>query len=727
MKDRILDILQRVGRAFMLPIAILPVAGILLGLGSSMTDPLTITAYNLQSFCGEGTNFFSLFKIMQAVGKTIFDNLPFIFAVGTAIGMAKKEKEVAALSAAIAYMVMISAVNACLTVTGQILPDGEISPGVLNGTIVEIMGIQTLQMGVFGGIVVGLGVAFLHNRFRTISFPNIFSFFSGKRFIPIISTLVYLCVGILMFFIWPTVQHIFYVIGGFVENTGYIGTLFYGLVKRALIPFGLHHVFYFPFWHTAVGGSMQIAGHVVEGGQNIFFAQLADPTTTHFSAEACRFFSGEFIFMIFGLPGAALAIYDTAKPENKKKTGGLLLSAALTCLLTGITEPIEFSFLFTAPILFFVHVVFAAMAYMIAHLMNIAVGLTFSGGLIDFVFFGIMQGNEKTNWIWVIPLGLIYFGIYYIVFRYLILKYNLKTPGREDNVRDTLLYSKEDLDSLYDRKEGFIFKDEKQRAELIVMGLGGKDNILDADCCATRLRCILKDKKKIDNDILLYTGSNGFYHMGNGIQIIYGPQVIKIKRNLDQYLELSEIEKKMDGTAKKQDKNAGQSMRDSKPERDQAHTSDRHVEQSTVFSPLSGKAVSLSEIDDLIFSSEILGKGCAVLPSEGKVYSPLDGWVYSVFDSNHAISLLGKNGEEVLIHIGLNTVKLRGEGFTRFVEKGEAIKKGELIMEFDRELITSKGYSLITPVVISNTDNYSEIFTTSAENVRNGDALLSLK
>lgn len=358
MKDKIFGVLQRVGRSFMLPIAILPIAGLLLGIGSSFTNETTIATYGLSNILSEGTLLHALLVIMNNVGSAVFDNLPLLFAVGVAIGMAKKEKEVSALSSVIAFFVMNTAINAMLILNGKILENGEIAENVLEGTIASSCGILTLQMGVFGGIIVGLGVAALHNRFYKISLPNALSFFGGTRFVPIISTIVYMFVGILLYFIWPTVQNGIYALGGLVTGSGYIGTLIFGLVKRALIPFGLHHVFYMPFWQTAVGGTMDVAGQMVQGGQNIFFAQLADSANiTHFSADATRYFSGEFIFMIFGLPGAALAMYQCAKPEKKKAAGGLLLSASLAAMMTGITEPIEFSFLFVAPALFVVQAI----------------------------------------------------------------------------------------------------------------------------------------------------------------------------------------------------------------------------------------------------------------------------------------------------------------------------------------------------------------------------------
>ena len=539
MKDKIFEVLQRIGRSFMLPIAILPVAGLLLGLGSSFTNETTIATYHLGGILGNGTILHALLVIMNKVGSAVFDNLPLLFAVGVAIGMAKKEKEVAALSAVIAFFVMNISINAMLNINGKILEDGSIAKNVLEGTIASVCGINTLQMGVFGGIIVGLGVAALHNRFHKIILPNALSFFAGSRFVPIISTITYMFVGIILYYIWPVVQNGIYALGGLVTGSGYMGTLIFGVVKRALIPFGLHHVFYMPFWQTAVGGTADVAGHMIQGGQNIFFAQLADSAhISHFSADATRYFSGEFIFMIFGLPGAALAMYRTAKPEKKKQVGGLLFSAALTSMLTGITEPIEFSFLFVAPILFAAQVVLAGAAYMIAHILNIAVGLTFSGGFLDLFLFGILQGNDKTSWLRIIPVGIIYFILYYVIFTFLIKKLNLKTPGREDDTQEVKLYTKADVNAKRSAKgdDGNI-SSEDTLSEMITRGLGGKNNIESVDCCATRLRCTVASADLVDDVLLKSTGASGVIHKGNGVQIIYGPNVTVIKSNLEEYLE----------------------------------------------------------------------------------------------------------------------------------------------------------------------------------------------
>ena len=676
MKDQIFGVLQRVGRSFMLPIAVLPVAGLLLGIGSSFTNATMIDTYGLQAILGEGTILNMFLTVLSKAGSALFDNLPIIFAVGCAIGMAKKEKEVAALSAVIAYFTMNAAVNAMLVNSGQILDDGSIADFVLEGTITSSVGIQTLQMGVFGGIIVGLGVAALHNRFYTIELPSALAFFSGSRFVPIISTVVYVLVGIGMFFVWPMVQNGIYALGGLVTGTGYLGTLIFGIIKRALIPFGLHHVFYLPFWQTGVGGSMEVAGKMIEGGQNIFFAQLADPSTVHFSADACRYFSGEFIFMIFGLPGAALAMYQTAKPEKKKQAGGLLLSAALACMATGITEPLEFSFLFVAPMLFAVQVILAGAAYMIAHILNIAVGLTFSGGLLDLFLFGILQGNAKTSWLRIIPVGIIYFLLYYGIFKFLILKFNLKTPGREDEDTETRLYTKAEYNAA---KETGVKGAEV--SALITAGLGGKANIEDVDCCATRLRCTIKDPEKVQEALLKQSGSRGVILKGKGIQVIYGPQVAVLKTNLEAFLQTSAADQ----------------------------VSSQVSSGEEIKSPMNGTVIPLSEVPDAVFSSEMLGKGFGVEPSEGKAYAPVDGEVTTVFDTKHAIGLLSKHGVELLIHIGMDTVKLNGKGFDVKVKTGDQVKAGDLLAEFDMDLIKGEGYPVTTAVVVTNTDDCEEI------------------
>ena len=706
MKDKIFSVLQRVGRSFMLPIAILPVAGLLLGIGSSFTNATTIATYGLEAFLGDGTLLHSLLTIMSKAGSVIFDNLPIIFAVGVAIGMAKAEKEVAALSAMIAFLVMNVSINAVLQNTGKVLADGSVAEGVLEGTITSVLGIQTLQMGVFGGMIVGLGVAALHNRYHKIVLPNALSFFGGSRFVPIISTITYVFVGILMYFVWPVVQNAIFALGGLVTGTGYVGTLIFGIVKRALIPFGLHHVFYLPFWQTAVGGTMMVDGSLIQGGQNIFFAQLASSNVAHFSADATRYFSGEFIFMIFGLPGAALAMYRCAKPEKKKAAGGLLLSAALTCMLTGITEPIEFSFLFVAPMLFGVQVILAGAAYMIAHMLNIAVGLTFSGGLLDLLIFGILQGNAKTSWMWIVPVGVVYFFLYYLIFSFLIKKFNLKTPGREEEDEETRLYTKADVNAKRTgngSEAGQVSAAVDQRSADIARFLGGKKNITSVDCCATRLRCSVERPELVDEKGLKATGAVGVIKKGQGVQVIYGPNVTVIKAELEGYLEQAgdeseEVQGAAPGNANRQcgradGQSVGQANEPGAGAVQEAPQANQPPARHILCSPFNGTAAPITEAPDEAFSSKMMGDGYVVKPSDGQVVMPEDGEVMFVFPSKHAIGLKTADGMEYLLHIGVDTVKLDGTGFEVFVQDGQKVSKGQLLMKFDLDYIRANAAS----------------------------------
>ena len=721
MKDKIFSVLQRVGRSFMLPIAILPVAGLLLGIGSSFTNATTIETYGLTKILGEGTILHALLMIMNSVGSAVFNNLPLIFAVGVAIGMAKKEKEVSALSAVIAYFVMNTAINAMLTITGQILDNGEIAESVLEGTITSVCGIQSLQMGVFGGIIVGLGVAALHNRFYRIQLPNALSFFGGTRFVPIISTIVYMFVGIAMYFVWPVVQNGIYALGGLVTGSGYVGTLIFGLIKRALIPFGLHHVFYMPFWQTAVGGTMEVAGQMVQGGQNIFFAQLADSANiAHFSADATRYFSGEFIFMIFGLPGAALAMYQCAKPEKKKAAGGLLLSAALACMATGITEPLEFSFLFVAPALFAVQVVLAGSAYMIAHMLNIAVGLTFSGGLLDFLLFGILQGNAKTSWIRVIPVGIIYFFLYYFIFKFMIKKFDFKTPGREDDDVETKLYTKADVNARKEAQNGAASEgvsSEDALSERITRGLGGKKNIADVDCCATRLRCTVHEADRVNDGILKSTGASGVIHKGNGVQVIYGPNVTVIKSNLEDYLE-----KAPDTYAETEE-----AVTETTEEQKQETEGQKVVETITISSPITGLAADLATAPDEAFAQKMMGDGAVVTPEDPYVRAPEDGEVAFVFDTKHAIGFVTDSGISLLIHVGIDTVKLNGEGFEALVESGQTVKKGEPMLKLDLDYLKEHAPSVTSPVLCTELEDNQRIRLLKDGPVKAGEPLFEIE
>lgn len=698
MKDKIFGVLQRVGRSFMLPIALLPVAGLLLGIGSSFTNETMLAAYGLNSVIHPGTLIYTILDVMSQTGSAVFNNLALLFAMGVAIGMARKEKEVAALSGAVAYIIMNTAIQAMINAAGGV----DAMPA--NSTT-TMLGITTLQMGVFGGIVVGLGVAALHNKFYKIELPQVLAFFGGTRFVPIVSSIVYLVVGIAMFYIWPVVQSGIAALGALVLASGYAGTFIYGLLERALIPFGLHHVFYMPFWQTAVGGTAIIDGVTVTGAQNIFFAELASKSTTVFSVSATRFMAGKFPFMMFGLPGAALAMYQCAKPEKKKVAGGLLLSAALTAFLTGITEPLEFTFIFVALPMYAVHCVLAGLSFMLMHILNVGVGMTFSGGLIDLVLFGVMQGNAKTHWVWVVVVGAVYFVLYYIIFRFMISKFDYKTPGRDD-AEEVKLYTRADVNARSAASGSTAPAGDDPVSALIVEGLGGATNLSDVDCCATRLRCTVKDAALVKQDVLKATGASGVICKGNGVQVVYGPKVAVIKAKLEDYLE-----------------NASKT-----PAATATPAPAAPAAKDTVLSAcLNGTVVPLADVKDEAFASGALGDGIAIEPTDGELVAPADGEISSTFETHHAVGMTTADGAELLMHIGIDTVKLGGKHFTYLVNEGDKVKKGQPLIRFELEAIKAEGYPVTTPLIVCNTDDYAAVAAKASGTVKQGDALLELK
>lgn len=703
MKKHLFSLLQRIGQSFMLPIALLPIAGIFLGIGSSLTNTNMLAAYHLKGLMGPGTAPYILFSLLNSAGSIIFDNLPILFAVGVAIGMARSEKATAALSSIVAFFVMHSTIGSLITYTGR-------SHSFLTGATTEIVGITSLQMGVFGGIIVGLGVAALHNRFYKIELPKVFSFFGGTHFIPIISAITYVGIGILMFYIWPPIQILINDAGKLVLTSGYGGTFVYGLLERALIPFGLHHVFYMPFWQTAVGGRELVNGQLIEGAQNIFFAELASPDTSHFSVAATRFMSGKFPLMMFGLPGAALAMYTCARPENKKAVGSLLLSTAISSAVTGITEPLEFAFLFVAPPLYAIHCAFAGLSYMLMHMLNVGIGMTFSGGFLDFFLFGILQGNTKTSWLHVIPVGILYFIVYFIIFRVMILKFNYLTPGHEkDNAAPV--------------------NNADNKSQQILDGLGGLENISDLSCCATRLRVTLHRPSKLNKEKLLATGAAAVVANGDGVQVVYGPEVTVIHARLQDYI--AQIIPASSSTADNSAAVPTTSAEVSNPAVSaEAKASDNlsvaDAITDIVYAPCNGTVIPLTEINDGVFSEGYIGEGLAIEPVDGSFYAPFDCSVAMVFDTHHAIALHTANDTELILHVGLDTVKLNGQHLEVFVQEGQEIQKGDLILRADLEGIQSAGCRTVTPVIITGAGGAESVELLKTGPVHIGDAVLKV-
>lgn len=696
-ESRVFAVIQKVGRSFFLPMSVLPVAGLLLGVGASFTNANTIATYHLEGLMGAGTVMNGLLTIMSQVGNTIFGNLPIIFAMAVALGMARNEKAVAVLAAGMSFFAMNTTINAMLKLSGQILSDGSYADTVLNGALTNMCGIETLQMGVFGGIVVGLITAALHNRFYKQQLPMVLSYFAGVRFVPIVCVIAHIGVGAVLFAVWPVIQQGIFAVGDIIMKSGYFGTFIFGFMERVLIPFGLHHVFYIPFWQTGLGGTAVIDGITVAGAQNIFFAELASPNVTRFSVEACRFMTGKYDFMMAGLPAAAFAMYRCAKPKNRKVVGGLLISAALTSFFTGITEPIEFTFLFIAPALFVIHCVFAGLSFVLMHVLNICIGTTFSCGLIDFVLYGVLQGQAKTNWLMILPVFAGYALLYYIVFKACILKFNLTTPGREESGQEIKLYTKEDYKNK-NKKENGRKTEYDSKSRMILSGLGGLDNVLDINSCATRLRLTVADSSKVKEDILKQTGAHGVIKKGNGVQVIYGPQVSIIHSDLEEYIE--EIKKI---TAGEDDVSGGK-----------------------IVAAASGTVIPMSAVEDEAFSSCVMGNGYAVRPIDGSVVAPANGEVNMLMDdTNHAVGIHVAQGLDLLIHVGIDTVALKGEGFTSYVKVGEQVKAGDKLIEFDRDLVIKKGLCPDVVVIALSNPELPEVSYCTGMEVQAGKTVVA--
>ncbi|MGX6446268.1 glucose-specific PTS transporter subunit IIBC [Neobacillus sp. K501] len=655
-------VLQKVGKALMLPVALLPAAGILLALGAALRNPALI---ELAPFLDNST-VDMIAAVMQKAGDIVFANLPLLFAVGVAVGLAGGEGT-AGLAAIIGYLIMNVTMG---TVLGIEAKD-------VNGlNYANVLGIPTLQTGVFGGIIVGIIAAALYNKFYEIELPSYLGFFAGKRFVPIITAGTALLLGLLMLFIWPPIQN---GLNAFSQNMVHanltISALIFGIIERSLIPFGLHHIFYSPFWYE-FGSYTNAVGDVVRGDQRIFMEQIKDGVQ---NLTAGTFMTGKFPFMMFGLPAAALAIYHEAKPEKKVFVGGLMASAALTSFLTGITEPIEFSFLFVAPVLFGIHAIFAGFSFMIMHILDVKIGMTFSGGLIDYILFGLI--NPQTNaWI-VIPVGLVFAVVYYFGFRFAIRKFNLKTPGRE-------LEEEENQAPTGRAGSGDLASD-------ILEAMGGKDNITHLDACITRLRVSVNDIDYVDKDQLKKLGAAGVMEVGNNIQAIFGPRSETIKGQMKDIM----AGKKPRTTVKAPEKGVEQQIEEVNPE---ALRTTRATKDEGFVAPIKGELKSITEVPDQVFAGKMMGDGFAIVPSEGTIVSPVNGKIVNLFPTKHAIGILSDTGREILIHVGIDTVNLKGKGFDTLVSENEIVEQGQPLLKVDLEYIKEHATSTISPIVFTN-------------------------
>ncbi|HDP5789075.1 TPA: PTS transporter subunit IIABC [Staphylococcus aureus] len=681
MRKKLFGQLQRIGKALMLPVAILPAAGLLLAIGTAIQGEAL--QHYLPFIQNGGVQ--NVAKLMTAAGSIIFENLPMIFALGVAIGLAGGDG-VAAIAAFVGYIIMNKTMGDFLQVTPKNVTDPA-------SGYASILGIPTLQTGVFGGIIIGALAAWCYNKFYNINLPSYLGFFAGKRFVPIMMATTSFILAFPMALIWPTIQTGLnaFSTGLLDSNTG-VAVFLFGFIKRLLIPFGLHHIFHAPFWFE-FGSWKNAAGEIIHGDQRIFIEQIREGA--HLTAG--KFMQGEFPVMMFGLPAAALAIYHSAKPENKKVVAGLMGSAALTSFLTGITEPLEFSFLFVAPLLFFIHAVLDGLSFLTLYLLDVHLGYTFSGGFIDYVLLGVLP--NKTQWWLVIPVGLVYAVIYYFVFRFLIVKLKYKTPGREDKQSQAVTASATEL------------------PYAVLEAMGGKANIKHLDACITRLRVEVNDKSKVDVPGLKDLGASGVLEVGNNMQAIFGPKSDQIKHEMQQIMNGQVVE---NPTTMEDDKDETVVVAE-----DKSATSElSHI----VHAPLTGEVTPLSEVPDQVFSEKMMGDGIAIKPSQGEVRAPFNGKVQMIFPTKHAIGLVSDSGLELLIHIGLDTVKLNGEGFTLHVEEGQEVKQGDLLINFDLDYIRNHAKSGITPIIVTQ-GNITNLDFKQGEhdNISFGDQLFEAK
>lgn len=517
-KDELMGMGQRLGKAILLPISVLPVAGLFLGVSSALSSGSVIEAYPVLG----NTVIKTILALMNAVGNGVFSALPLIFAIGIAVGLARAEKGSAGLAAVVGYFTLLTVTNALLKISGQIPPAGEDIR--LYGQAMQY-GIQTLNMNVFGGILTGVVTALVHNRFYKTKLPDFLAFFGGSRFVPIANTVVFVGVGLIMFLIWPTIAKSLVFMGTVTQNMGLLGAFLYGLILRLFYIIGLHHAFYLPFWTTAAGGVAEVAGQTVEGWQNIFLAQLADPETVKYFGNIALYNSGRYLHMLFGLPAVCLAMYKTIPDAKRRRQNmGFIVSIALTCFITGVTEPISFALLFASPVLFLAEALLFGFSFLLAALAKITIGSTFSAGIIEFILFGVLQGNGKTNYLWVIILGIPVFILYYVVYKFLIIKLNAKTPGRDN-------------EEVGDDEIAYKASYQSGDAAKIIKALGGLDNITELDNCATRLRVTIKKIDTVRIDDLKTTGALNTIVRGKNLQVIYGPKVNLIRTEIDEYVE----------------------------------------------------------------------------------------------------------------------------------------------------------------------------------------------
>lgn len=706
-ENKVFGTLQKLGQTFMLPISLLPIAGLLLGIGSSFTNPSVIEMYNLGNVLYEGGTLYGILSVLASAGNIVFSHLGLLFGISVASGLAKREKGVAALSAIIGYFVMYASMTAALNQFRDIE-----SLKQTQGLITSYLGFDnTMNLGVMGGIILGLVVANLHNKYNMIELPEAISFFAGTHFIPIISSLAGIIIGIIMTFVWPLISAGFSSIGQVISGMGIFGIFLYVYIYRALIPFGLHHVFYLPFWQTAIGGTAVVNGQTVVGAQNIVFAQLA--AGVPIDAHAAAHFSYMFPVMLFGIPAACKAMYESCDPSRKKDMKGFYTSSALTSFMTGITEPIEFPMLFASPVLYYgVHCVLFGISGVLAYLLGSGVALTFSGGVIDFILYGVLPGNAITRWVPLLIMGLVFGVVYYFIFKFGIKKFNWNVPGREAIAADD--------DKISQNADYSKLNDKEKRAYKIVAGLGGADNLDDVTNCATRLRVKVKDGSKVDKDLLSTTGSSGTVVQGNNVQVVYGTTVPNVKASVEDLIDRGLAPKAADLSDKEVASNDKQKAEEEKPTTEVKENKTAEGKIKT-YAPADGRVVELEEVSDPVFSGKLMGDGYALRPTSNDIYAPVAGEVVMVANTNHAIGIKTEEGLEVLVHMGIDTVALEGQGFDISVKEGDKITKDSHIAVMDLDYIKENGKQTDIMVIVTNSENIEGILLNETRDVKAGE------
>ncbi|HDL8469504.1 TPA: PTS transporter subunit EIIC [Yersinia enterocolitica] len=669
----ILSYLQKVGRALMVPVATLPAAAILMGVGYWI-DPV--------SWGGDN----ALAALFIKSGAAIIDNMSVLFAIGVAYGMSKDKDGAAALTGFVGFLVLTTLCSPAAVSMIQKIPVDQVPAafGKINNQFV--------------GILVGIISAELYNRFSGVELPKALSFFSGRRLVPILTSFLMIVVAFILMYIWPLIYNALVTFGEYIKDMGSVGAGIYAFFNRLLIPVGLHHALNSVFWFDVAG--INDIPNFLGGQQSIDSGKAVVGITGRYQA-------GFFPIMMFGLPGAALAIYHCARPENKAKVAGIMLAGAFAAFFTGITEPLEFSFMFVAPVLYFIHAVLTGISVFIAASMHWIAGFGFSAGLVDMVLSS--RNPLATHWYMLIPQGLVFFAIYYVVFRFTIKKFNLLTPGRELAVEG----SEEDgYDVNVDKTPEVNESEINGLARRYIGAIGGSDNLTGIDACITRLRLNVKDSALVNDSVAKRIGASGVIRLNKqSVQVIVGTRAELIASAMRTVLAGGPVPAASSATAPAA----------TKP---QAVINSTKTASLVLVSPITGDVVALEEVPDEAFASKAVGEGIAIRPTDKTVVAPANGTIVKIFNTDHAFCLETETGAEIVVHIGIDTVKLNGQGFARLVEEGATVVAGQPVLELDLAYLNANARSMISPVVVSNIDDYAGISVLAGGSVVAGQSQL---